>query len=265
MGNGKPRVLIVEDEPDMNNLVAEVLRAYGFEPVQAATGEEALRVVAQAPPDAVILDLMLPGLSGYELCRRLKGARETHAIPVLMLTALDRNVDRRHGYESGADYYMTKPFSPEGLVSRLQGCLDRCREAAQATAPLSLATELTAAVGSLRGINALATALYCRTALAPEAIETLRSGLIRIAGLAEKWALGHGGVAPVRLAIDLDDRRVRLAFTPAAEGAGQFLAAHLTPDAAIPAGFTDAGIVDRIYSENTGLVLEKSLVPPAGA
>ena len=261
MANETPRVLIVEDEPDMRNLVAEVLRAYGFEPTQAATGEEALQRIAQGPPDAIILDLMLPGLSGYELCRRLKGARDTHLIPVVMLTALDRSIDRRHGYESGADYYMTKPFSPEGLVSRLRACLERCREAREAGAPFSIVLDLATGVASLQGLNALATALYCRTEFTPEAIETLRAGLIRLAILGEKSALSHGGVAPARLSADLDDQRLRLAFGAATEGGDQFLATHLAPEAARPAGFPDAGILDRVYGETADGILEKALAP----
>jgi len=253
------RVLIVEDEPDINNLVAEVLRAYRFEPLQAATGEEALQRIAQDTPDAVILDLIRPGLSGNEAGRRLKGARQTHPIPILMLTALDRSVDRCHGYESGADDYMTKPFSPEGLIAHLEGCLAHGREAIRTEGPLSFTLELTVTVGCLRGINLLATALYSRTTLAPEAIEALRSGLIRIAHLAERWALGHGGVTPARLAIDVDDRRARLDFSPAAEGGAEFLATHVAADASTPTGLTDAGILDRVYRENDDVIFEKAL------
>jgi len=119
----RPRVLVVEDEPDMNNLLAEVLRAFGFEPVQAADGRQALDRLCEQPPDAVLLDLMLPGMSGYELCRRLKTSEETASIPVLILSALDRQPDRQAAFQAGADDYMTKPFAPETLIERLRECL----------------------------------------------------------------------------------------------------------------------------------------------
>jgi len=125
----RPRVLVVEDEPDMNNLLADVLRAFDFQPVQAADGREALDRLGEQRPDAVILDLMLPGMSGYELCRRLKTSGETAPIPVLILTALDRETDRRTAYEAGADDYMTKPFAPETLIERLRACLREARRA----------------------------------------------------------------------------------------------------------------------------------------
>jgi len=107
----------------MNNLLAEVLRAFGFEPVQAADGRQALDRLCEQPPDAVLLDLMLPGMSGYELCRRLKTSEETASIPVLILSALDRQPDRQAAFQAGADDYMTKPFAPETLIERLRECL----------------------------------------------------------------------------------------------------------------------------------------------
>jgi CheY-like chemotaxis protein len=261
MTNGPPHVLIVEDEPDMNNLIAEVLSAYGFQPVQARSGEHALQLIAQERPEAILMDLMLPGLSGYELCRLLKGARDTCLIPILMLTALDRNVDRRHGYETGADDYVTKPFSPEGLAKRIQASLEICRTARQGANHLAAAVELGTAVASLRSINALATALYCRTDLAAEPIEALRRGLMDLANLAEEWAVSHGGGSPARLAIDLDGQRLRLVFQPAVTGGGEFLAAHVGAAATTPSALVDAGIVDQVLGQDGAVVLVKALVP----
>ena len=120
-----PRVLIVEDEPDMNDLLADILSAYDFDPVQAASGEQCLAMLAEQPPDAILLDLMLPGMSGIEVCKKLKDSRATRTIPILILTALDSHPDRLNAYEAGADDYMTKPFAPDALVSRLRACLQK--------------------------------------------------------------------------------------------------------------------------------------------
>jgi len=256
------RILIVEDEPDMNNLLADVLRAYGFEPVQAIDAEAALCAIAERAPDAILLDLMLPGMSGLELCRQLKSARSTRLIPVIILTALDRSVDRRHGFETGADDYLTKPFTPEGLISRLRLDIQQCREIRDACGQLELHMELAASLADLKAANTLATCLYCRTDLAPEQIEALRAGLVRLSETAGRWAVRHGGASPVRLTAAVGDQRMLLKFTPIAESGNAFLAEHLDAEAAVPAALTDAGMIDSLATVNGEVVLEKILLPP---
>ena len=117
------RVLVVDDDPT----VAEVVRSYlvhaGFDVEQAADGPTALAVAARTRPDLVVLDLMLPGLSGLEVCERLRSARPD--VAVVMLTALGEESDRVVGLESGADDYLVKPFSPRELVLRVQSVLRR--------------------------------------------------------------------------------------------------------------------------------------------
>lgn len=261
--DARPRVLIVEDEPDMNNLLADVLSAYGFEPLQATSGEQGLSLLSEHRPDAILLDLMLPGLSGFELCRLLKTSRATRPIPILILTALDRHLDRRYGFESGADDYLTKPFEPDALVARLRACLAECRAVADARCPLASVLEPSGALSDLKTFNALATCLYDRTDLAPEQVEALRKGLVRLSETAGKWATAHGGLLPVRLTVDLNAERLRLVFLPSADGGDGFLAEHLDAEAAVPAAFTDAGVIDRILPEGHGVVLEKALAPRA--
>jgi DNA-binding response OmpR family regulator len=257
-------VLIVEDEPDMNKLLAEVLSAYGFEPIRAATGEQALDLLTTRTPDAVILDLMLPGLSGYELCRRLKGARRTNPIPILILTALDRPEDRLHGYESGADDYLTKPFSPDGLVTRLQACLDRRRQAAAATGAIEMTLEPAEAPSTMKAVNALVSALYARTGLVPESVEAFRAGLARIVESAADWTNRHEGRPPLRATIHLNEHRLELAWGPAAEGGDAFLAEHLGAQSETVSAWMGAGAFDR-RSESVGaVVFEKALPTQAG-
>ena len=262
-GDARPRVLIVEDEPDMNNLLADVLRAYRFEPLQALSGEQGLALLAAGHPDAILLDVMLPGLSGYEVCKQLKSSRATRPIPVLMLTALDRHLDRQRGFEAGADDYLTKPFTPDGLVEQLRACLDRLRAAADACDGLVRTLELTASLADLKTFNTLATCLYCHTDLPAEKIEALREGLVQVAETAGRWAAAHGGPPPVRLVVDLNPERLRLAFEPATDDGGAFLAEHLDAEAAVPAALVDAGIVDRITPEDGRVVFETAVPPRA--
>ncbi len=123
------RVLVVEDEPAVRRLLAYNLRAAGFEVIEAHDGEEALQLLEELPPDLLILDWMLPGLSGIELCRRLRRRTATAHLPVIMLTARVEERDRLRGLETGADDYVTKPFSPAELVARVRAVLRRLRPA----------------------------------------------------------------------------------------------------------------------------------------
>lgn len=114
------KFLIVEDEPDIVELLAYSLHQAGFETTTASNGEDALRHVNIHPPDLILLDLLLPGVDGLEVCRMLKDNPETAHIPVIMLTAKGERTDKIVGLELGADDYMTKPFSPREVVPRLR-------------------------------------------------------------------------------------------------------------------------------------------------
>jgi two-component system phosphate regulon response regulator PhoB len=119
------KVLIVEDEADILTLLEYHLRTAGFEVYAATTGLDALKAARRHQPDLVLLDLMLPGLDGFEVCRELKRERQTSGIGVIMLTARGEEVDRVVGLELGADDYVTKPFSPRELILRVKAVLRR--------------------------------------------------------------------------------------------------------------------------------------------
>jgi two-component system phosphate regulon response regulator PhoB len=134
-------VLVVEDEPDIRSLIVFNLSREGFRCRTAASGEEALQEVRSSQPDLIVLDLMLPGLDGLEVCRRLRSDAATASVPVIMLTAKADEVDRIVGLEMGADDYVVKPFSPKELVARVRAVLRRTR--APATAPVLRAGTIT--------------------------------------------------------------------------------------------------------------------------
>ena len=123
------RILLVEDDPDVLEMVRYNLGKAGFSVVVARDGLAALQEVRKAPPDAVVLDLMLPEMSGEDVCREMKGDPATAAIPVIMLTAKAQADERIAGLELGADDYVTKPFSPRELILRLECLLRRVRSA----------------------------------------------------------------------------------------------------------------------------------------
>lgn len=128
-----PRVLVVEDEPDIAALIAYQLTREGFRVETIGNGTEALVAIDKEAPDLVVLDRMLPGLSGDEVIQRLRDDPETLSIPVLMLTAKREQEDRIEGLELGADDYLTKPFSPRELVLRVQAVLRRAQDTGTAS------------------------------------------------------------------------------------------------------------------------------------
>ncbi len=126
-------VLVVDDDQTVREVVITYLTKAGHTVTSAADGKEALASVAQSPPELVVLDLMLPGVDGLEVCRRL---RESSDIPVIMLTAKGTVSDRVVGLEQGADDYVTKPFSPRELVLRVDSVLRRTAEPGPAGGPV---------------------------------------------------------------------------------------------------------------------------------
>lgn len=135
-------VLVVEDEADIRNLLLRQLEREGFVARGAASGPEALEEARRDVPSLVILDLMLPGLPGTEVCRRLRAVPETRGVPVIMLTARGEEIDRVVGFEVGADDYVTKPFSVRELMLRVRAVLRRGSAAASAETELLLDTAL---------------------------------------------------------------------------------------------------------------------------
>jgi two-component system KDP operon response regulator KdpE len=132
-------VLVVDDESRMVEFIAMNLELEGFRVVRAANGSEALEKASREHPDLVLLDIMMPDMDGFET---LEGLRETSSVPVIFLTAKSEEVDRIKGLDLGADDYITKPFSPRELVSRIRAVLRRTEPAAVATSDIVVDSEL---------------------------------------------------------------------------------------------------------------------------
>jgi two-component system phosphate regulon response regulator PhoB len=124
------RILVVEDEQPIREMVGFALRKAGLKVEEAADAEQALPKLVSNPPDLLLLDWMLPGMSGIELARWLRRDKMTARLPIIMLTARSEEGDRVHGLEVGADDYITKPFSPRELVARINAVLRRSQEEA---------------------------------------------------------------------------------------------------------------------------------------
>ena len=129
MRTSKPTILLVEDEPAQRAVLAYNLKSEGFDVIEAEDGEEALVMAQDSLPDLVLLDWMLPHVSGLEVCRRLKSGKATRALPVIMLSARSEELDKVRGLETGADDYMVKPYSVAELMARVRKELRRTRPA----------------------------------------------------------------------------------------------------------------------------------------
>ena len=125
----RPTILLVEDEPAQREVLSYNLEAEGFDVQTADNGEDALILIEESPPDLILLDWMMPHVSGIEVCRRLKMRPETRGIPIIMLSARSEEVDKVRGLETGADDYVIKPYSVVELMARLRAQLRRVRPA----------------------------------------------------------------------------------------------------------------------------------------
>lgn len=136
----RARVLVVDDEPDLLELAQYNLEQNGYEVTCVASGEEALTQVRTHPPDVMILDVLLPGVDGIDVCKALKRDPQTAAVPILMLTARSEEADIVTGLEVGADDYLTKPFSPRVLLARVKAALRR-KQTSQSSAAAVIARD----------------------------------------------------------------------------------------------------------------------------
>lgn len=126
-------ILVIDDEAPLRVLVSETLTGLRYKVLEAKTGQEGLRIAIDEKPDLILLDIALPGMDGFEVCRHLKEIPGCRHIPIVMLTAMGQEADRKRGIESGAEAYITKPFSPVMLLRRLEEILDFRRKDPRAT------------------------------------------------------------------------------------------------------------------------------------
>lgn len=207
------RVLVVEDEPDIAALVAYQLAREGMRVETAADGRAALAAANREVPDLIVLDLMLPGISGYDILSALRGQRATRDVPVIVLTARREEEDRIRGLELGADDYMTKPFSPRELVLRVHAVLRRARQPAVAAGGRlfqagGLTVDLGARVAALDGRELGLTPTEYRLLVA--LLERRGRALSREQLLAQAWDMDSEVAGRLHTrAVDMHVRRLR--------------------------------------------------------
>ena len=205
-------VLVVEDEADILQVLQYNLEASGYHVITATDGPTALEAVRIRKPSIILLDLLLPGYSGLEICRRLKGREETARIPILMLTAKAEESDRIVGLELGADDYVTKPFSPREVTLRVEAILRRLRQPESAESLVFSDLELDRSAGAVKVSGRMVNLTVTEFRLLSYLAERLGRLLSRDLLLSEVW--GYDGEVTSRT-VDTHIKRLRQKLDPA--------------------------------------------------
>lgn len=199
-----PKALIVEDEPEANELLSMLVQLRGYQTDSALTGAQALEMVDRARPDIVFLDLMLPDINGYDLCRTLKASRETSSIPVVMVTARLAAENRLQGFRVGATDYVPKPYTPDQIFDAM--ALADCWREKLAEGRLEGVIPIDAGAGfdHLREISRLRSLLLERTPLSEDVVRKLDQVLVELAVRVVDWGglRGLGLVATIEFLCD---------------------------------------------------------------
>ncbi len=207
-----PKALIVEDEPEANELLAMLVQLRGYQTDSAFTGGEALEKAESCRPDIVFLDLMLPDINGYEVCRALKASRDTNAIPVVMVTARVAAENRVLGFRAGATEYVPKPYTPDQIFGAMVEADTWTRKLAEGAIEGIIPLDACGDVGHLRDVNRLLCLLLERTPLPEDAARALGQVLVDLALRAVEWGCrnGEGLVATLRYRWDQHEVSITL-------------------------------------------------------
>lgn len=212
------RILVVEDDPELRSLVGELLRIEGYQADTVAEGAEAIARAATDRPDAVILDLMLPDMSGFEVCQELKFRRDTNLIPIVMLTAMADDRARRSGLRVGANGYLTKPFRPDDLLREVRRSLEHRRELGERRTHTSVEMHLDSDILQRQQLNDLLSELFMQTPLSEDQIGRIRLATLEMIENAAEWGNRRHKDLTVTIAYEVTDQWLKFVITD--EGPG---------------------------------------------
>jgi DNA-binding response OmpR family regulator len=182
-------VLIVDDERDTNDIMASLVRARGFEPIQLFSGNQVWSAVTEKPPEVVLLDLMLPDVDGFAVCDRLKRNRETNLIPIVMVTALQNAHHRAAGVRVGANGYLIKPFTPDQLYEAIDQAIAWHEEHLQRGTHGEINFDIRSELTYLQQANDMLADLFAHTPLTDRQLKDLKQAVMEMGGNAIEW--GH--------------------------------------------------------------------------
>jgi DNA-binding response OmpR family regulator len=213
------KVLVIEDDLEINELLGEYLALENMRYLKATTGQSGVHLARTERPDAVILDLMLPDIDGFDVARRLTGSRETFDVPVVILTCMCLDADREKGYQSGALYFMNKPFLPDDLLATVRQAI-AWKAGLRGGVPAGWAwlggQEVSAGA---KALNQMTADLFARTNLADADVAKIRQAMELVADLARQWGKDHAGVG----------ERVKVEYRIAHDGVIEWLLSEEVP------------------------------------
>jgi DNA-binding response OmpR family regulator len=204
------RALIVEDHPDQAEMVARLLRLHDYEPIVAETGESGLALARTCDPDVVVLDLMLPDINGFDVCRQLRSNRDTMLTPVVMLTALGDATNRTQGFRVGANAYVTKPYGIHDLFEAISAARAWRASLEDGDMQGEIHVELNSEVNLLKDLNDFLLTLCRETALGDEQILQLRQAVMEMAQNAIEWGNRHQSDRLVNITYRVFDDRIEI-------------------------------------------------------
>ena len=212
------RVLVVEDDPDVCALLCDLLTVEGYRVDCAADGAAAVARVKEEQPDAIVLDVMLPGMSGLQVCQELKFHRDTNLIPILMLTAMSDRQSRREGLWVGANAYLTKPFDASEMLGTLRRVLDHRRELFEHQVHTRVELCMQSDSRLREQLNDLLSELFLFTPLSDDEVHRIRTAVLEMTENAIEWGNRRQKELTVSVAYEVTDRFVKVVITD--QGAG---------------------------------------------
>ncbi len=205
-----PKALIVEDHQDQADVVAELLRHKGFEPMIAATGTLGLKLAFEHRPDLILLDLMLADIDGFEVCRKLRCEPETLTIPIVMVTALNGNEYRTQGFRVGANAYLTKPYGAQDLYHAIASAISWRDRLDKLRLKGEIQLEMHSESSFLDEVNEFLANLSAKTPLAPDQTHQLRQALMELGQNAIEWGNRHERDALVNITYRIYDEYIEI-------------------------------------------------------
>jgi DNA-binding response OmpR family regulator len=212
------RILVVEDDEDVSSVLCRLLESEGYRVDSVGNGAAAIERVKADRPDVVLLDVMLPGMSGFEVCQELKFHRDTNLVPILMMTAMADGESRRKGLWVGANAYLTKPFEATEMLRALRRVLDHRRELIEHQVHTRVELCMESDSRLREQLNDLLSELFLFTPLSEQDVHRIRYAVMEMTENAIEWGNRRRRELTVRLAYEVTDRFVKFVITD--EGAG---------------------------------------------
>ncbi len=214
----KPRVLVVEDDVPVAHLVRDLLKTENFDATCVHEGHPAIDLVSRNQPDAIVLDVMLPDMSGFDVCQTLKLRRETNLIPIVMLTALNDDASVQSGYRVGANRYLVKPFKAEVLINELRAVMKHAQELRQRRTHTSIELLMSSDSHAREQLNDLLSELFVQTPLSDDDIHAIRFAALEMIENAAEWGNRRKKDLPVTIRYEVTDELVRFIISDQGPG-----------------------------------------------